>query len=131
MSAFGAQCFDVGTGRPGDPQPVEREQGDEGVLDGWPKPGGHKEGAEFVAVEAGDVRLVVEPRPADMDRWRVLEKLLLDGIAVEAGDGAEPASHGSASLPALLEVAAEALDVRAPRLEEAEIVLRAPPGELA
>ena len=80
---------------------------------------------------AGNVRLVVEAGPADRNRRRVLERLIIDGIAVEAGDGAESASHGSASAAALLEVAAEALDISAPRLEETEIVLRAPGGELA
>ena len=39
------------------------------MLDGRSEPGGYKESAEFVAIEAGDVRLVVEARPADMDRW--------------------------------------------------------------
>ena len=42
MSAYGAWCFDVSTGRLADAQPVEREQGDEALLDGWPKPGGHE-----------------------------------------------------------------------------------------
>jgi len=38
------------------------------VLDGCSEPGGNKESAQFVAIEAGDVRLVVEARAADMDR---------------------------------------------------------------
>jgi hypothetical protein len=78
------------------------------VLDGWSKPGNYKKRTEFISVEPGDVRLVVEPGPADMNRWRVIEKLLLDGIAVETGDGAESPGNRRASPPALLEVAAEA-----------------------
>jgi hypothetical protein len=61
----------------------------------------------------------------------VLEKLLLDCVAVEAGDCAKPSGNRRTSSAALLEVAAEALDVRAPRLEEMEVVLLAPSGELA
>jgi hypothetical protein len=66
-----------------------------------------------------------------MDRRRVLEKLLLDGVAVEAGDRAKPPGNRRVSPAALFEVAAEALDVRAPRLEEADAMLLAPGGELA
>jgi hypothetical protein len=131
MSAFEAKRLDVGTGRFGDPQSVQGEQRDEGVLDGWSEPGGHKKRTEFISVEPGDVRLVVEPGPTDMNRWRVIEKLLLDGVAVETGDGAESPGYRCASPPALLEVAAEALDVSAPCLEEADVVLLAPSGELA
>jgi len=61
----------------------------------------------------------------------VLDRLLLDGIAVEAGDCAKPPGNRRTSSAALLEVAAEALDVSAPRLEEAEVVLLTPSGELA
>ncbi len=61
----------------------------------------------------------------------MLEKLLLDGVAVEAGDCAKPPGNRRASAAALLEVATEALDVRAPYLEEVDVVLLAPGGELA
>jgi hypothetical protein len=61
----------------------------------------------------------------------VLEKLLLDGVAVEAGDCAKPPGNRRASPATLLEVTAEALDVRAPCLEEVDVVLLAPGGELA
>ena len=39
MAAFEAERFDVGTGRFGDPQPVEGEQADEGVVAGARQPG--------------------------------------------------------------------------------------------
>ena len=61
----------------------------------------------------------------------MLEKLLLDGVAVEAGDCAKPPGNRRASPAARLEVAAEALDVSAPRLEKVEVVLLAPSCELA
>ena len=61
----------------------------------------------------------------------MLEKLLLDGVAVEAGDREKPPGNRRASPAALFEVAAEALDVSAPGREKAEVVLLAPSGELA
>jgi hypothetical protein len=42
------------------PQAVEGEQGDQRVLDGRAEPGGDEEGAEFVAVQGGGTRLVVQ-----------------------------------------------------------------------
>ena len=61
----------------------------------------------------------------------MLEKLLLDGVAVEAGDRAKPPGNRRTSPATLFEVAAEGFDVRAPRFEEAKVVLLAPSGELA
>ena len=88
MSPLEAERLNVGPGRLGDPQSVEREQRKEGVLDVRSESGGHEESADFIPVEPGGVRLAVEARPADMDRWRVIEKLLFDGIAVKAGNRA-------------------------------------------
>ena len=55
----------------------------------------------------------------------------LDGVAVEAGDCAKPSGNRRTSSATLLEVAAEALDVSAPRLEKTKVVLLAPSCELA
>ena len=38
MSSFDAEGFDVGADRFGDPQPVEGQQGDQGMLGGGPSP---------------------------------------------------------------------------------------------
>ncbi len=43
MPALEAQVLDVGTGGLGDPQPVEREQGDQRMLDGRAEPGGDQQ----------------------------------------------------------------------------------------
>jgi hypothetical protein len=128
---FESECLDIGTGRLRDSQSVERKQREEGVLGGRSESGSHKESSDFVAVEPGGVRLVVEARPADMDRWRVIEKLLFDGIAVEAGDSAQAPGDSGASPAASFEVATEALDVGASRPEEVDAVLLAPRDELA
>ncbi len=61
----------------------------------------------------------------------MLEKLLLDGVAVEAGDCAKPPGNRRTSPATLLEVATEALDVSAPRLEKVDVVLLAPSCKLA
>ena len=66
MTAFEPESFDVGPDRFGDPQPVQREQADEGVVAGAAETGGDEHGADFVAVQAGGVGLVVEARPTDM-----------------------------------------------------------------
>jgi hypothetical protein len=51
VPAIQAQVLDVGARRFGDPQPVQREQGDQRVL-GWrAEPSGDQEGAELVAVQ--------------------------------------------------------------------------------
>ncbi len=47
--------LDVGPGRFGDSQPVERERRDEGVLAGRSEPCRHEEGTDLVAVEPGGV----------------------------------------------------------------------------
>jgi hypothetical protein len=51
VAALDAERFDAGAGSFGDPEPVQREQGDQRVL-GWSaKPGRDQEGTELVAVE--------------------------------------------------------------------------------
>jgi hypothetical protein len=59
------------------------------------------------------------------------EQFLLDRVLVEPGDRAQPASNRRPGAPAGLEVAAEALDVRAADAEQPHLVARAPGRELA
>ena len=59
----------------------------------------------------------------------MLEQFFLDGVAVEAGDRAQPAGDRRPGSASRLHVAAEALDVRAARLEQVQPVLLAPGGE--
>jgi hypothetical protein len=61
VPAFQAQGLDIGAGGLRDAQPVEGEQGDQRMLAGRPEPGGDQQSAEFVAVQAGGVRLIVQP----------------------------------------------------------------------
>jgi hypothetical protein len=61
----------------------------------------------------------------------VAEEFFLDGVAVETGDGAEPAGHGGAAAVAGFQVTGEVLDVSAAGLEQAQVMLLAPAGLLA
>jgi hypothetical protein len=75
VSAFQAKLLDVGAGGVRHPQPVEGGQRDQRMLGGRAESGGDQECAEFVAVQGGGVRLVVQPRPADVRGRGVLEEL--------------------------------------------------------
>ena len=68
VAAFEGEIFDAGTDRFGHPQPVEREQRDQRVIAGAGESGGDEHGAEFVAVQADGVGLVVQLWSADMHR---------------------------------------------------------------
>jgi hypothetical protein len=59
VAALDAQGLDVGAGGFGDAQPVEGEQGDQGVLGGRAEPGGDQQGAELVAVQPGGMGLII------------------------------------------------------------------------
>ena len=85
VAALGAEALDVSAGCLRYPQPVEREQGDQGVLGRGAQPGGDQEGAELVAVQPGGVRLVVDPGPSDMGGGRVIQQFFLDRVPVEPG----------------------------------------------
>ena len=76
VPALQAQVLDVRAGGLGYPQPVQRKQGDQRVLGGWSEPGSDQEAAEFVAVQRGGVRLVVQPGTTDVRRGRVVQEFL-------------------------------------------------------
>jgi hypothetical protein len=60
----------------------------------------------------------------------VIEELFLDRVAVEPGDGAQPPGDGGPGAAAGFQIAGEELDVGAAGLEQAELMLLAPAGEL-
>ena len=66
VPAFQAEVLDVRSGGFRDPQPIQREQGDQRVLGRRPEPGGDRQGAKLVPVERDGMGLVVHPRTADM-----------------------------------------------------------------
>src|SRR5260221_2388203 len=131
VPALDAQGLDVGAGGFGDAQPVEGQQRDQRVLAGRAEPGGDQQRAELVAVQPGGVRLIIQPWPPDMGRGRVSEEFFFDGVPVEPRDSAQPTCHRGAGAAAGFQVAGEVLDVRAAGLEQAQLVLLAPAGELA
>ena len=131
VAAFEAEVFDVGAECFGDAQAVEREQRDQGVVARVGESGDDEHRAELVAVEAGGVRFVVEAGAADVHGGRVLDEAFLFGVAVEAGDGAEPPGDRGAGFPGRFEVAGERFDVRPFRVEQGQVVLGAVAGVLA
>ena len=66
-----------------------------------------------------------------MGRRRGGDQAFLLGVAVEAGDGAEPAGDRGPGAAQQLEVTGEALDVSAPRPEHRHPVFGAPGHVLA
>jgi hypothetical protein len=50
--ALQPEVLDAGAGRLADPQPVQRQQGDQVMLGGWPEPGGDQDCAGLVAGQA-------------------------------------------------------------------------------
>ena len=123
--------LDVRAGGLGDPQAVEREQGDQRMFCPRAEPGGNQQGAELVAVQRDGVGLVVHPRPPDMSGWRVLQELHLDRVLVEPGDSAQPAGDRGAGPSPGLQVAGEAFDVGPADGEQRQGAGAAPGGELA
>ena len=122
--------FDVGADGLRHPQPVQRQQRHQRVIPWRREPRGDQDDAEFVAVQVGDVGLVVDARPTDVHRRRVIDDFFFFGVTVEPDNGAQPAGDGGAGLAAVLEVASEAFDVHPADIEQPVVVLPAPGGEL-
>jgi hypothetical protein len=131
MPALDAQALDVGAGGFGDPQPIEGQQRDQGMLGGHAEPGGNQQRAKLVAVQRGGMRLIIQPWAPDMSGGRMAAEFFLHRVLVEPGDGAQAAGDGGPGTATGLQVAGEALDVGAPRLERAQLMLLAPAGVLA
>jgi len=112
VAALQPWVLDVRAGRFGHPRAVEREQRDERVLGGRAEPGGgraepggDRDRAEFVAVQRGGVRLVIQPGTADVRGRGVLEEFFFDGDAggqfgpLVAGDrGARPGKQPASKI---------------------------------
>jgi hypothetical protein len=121
MSSLDAEGVDVDPDRFGDPQPVERQQGDQRMLACGAESCGDEERSDLVAVQADGVRFVVDPWAAEMDGRRVGDEAFLFGVAVEAGDGAQPSGDGGRRPPSSLELPSESLDVASANLEQTEV----------
>ena len=61
----------------------------------------------------------------------MIQEFFLDGVPVEAGDGAQAAGDGGAGPASGLQVPGEALDVGTARLEQVQVALLAPARILA
>jgi hypothetical protein len=76
VSPLQPEILDVGADGLGDPEPVEGEQADQGVIPCVGEPGGDQHGADLVAVQAGGVGLVVQAGSAHMRRRRHRDQAL-------------------------------------------------------
>ena len=128
VPAFQAQVLDVGASSLRDPQPVQREQGNQRMLDRRAEPRGYQQGPELVAIQSDGMRLVIQPRTADVSGRGMLEELFLDRVLVEPGDGAQPPGDGGARSPSCFQVAGEAFDVGASDGEQVQGAGAAPGG---
>ena len=131
MPAFQAQVLDVGAGSLRDPQPVQGQQRDQGMLAGRPEPGGDQQGTELVAVQRHGMRLIVHPRPAHVRSRRAGQEFFLDRVLVEPGDGGQPPCDRGAGPAPGFQLPREGFDVRAADGEQGQGPSPAPGGELA
>jgi hypothetical protein len=90
VAAFESELFDVGAGCFGDPQSIQSKERDEGMVAGVAESGGDEHGGDLVTVEAGRVRFVIQTGSSDVHRGRYRDESFLFGVAVEAGDRAQP-----------------------------------------
>jgi hypothetical protein len=93
------------------------------VLGGLAEPGSDQDRTEFVAIQPGGVRVIVQARPAHVGGRGVIEQVFLHRIPVEPGDRAQPPGDGGPGAAAGLQITGEALDVGAAGLEQAQMVL--------
>lgn len=70
--------------------------------------------SRLVRVQAGGVRLVVQPGSTDVRGRGVLKEFFFDRVPVEPGDGAQPPGDGGAGPAFGLQVPGEGLDIGAP-----------------
>jgi hypothetical protein len=61
----------------------------------------------------------------------MVKQFFLHRIPVEPGDGTQAAGDGGSGAAAGLQIAGEALDIGAPRLEQTQVMLLTPAGVLA
>ena len=126
VPALDAPGLDIGASGLGDPQAVEGQQRDQRMLRGRAKPGGDQQRAEFVAIQPGGVRLVIQTGPPDAGGGRVIEEYFLDGVAVEARDDTQPAGDCGSGAATGFQIPGEPFDVCAASLEQAQVMLLAP-----
>jgi len=93
--------------------------------------GSNQDRTELVAVQPGGMRLIIQPRAADMRGQGMIQQVFLDGVAVEPGDGAQPTGDGGPGPAAGFHIARETFDVGPADLEQPQVALLAPGGELA
>ena len=87
---------------------------------GRPEPGGDQERAEPTAVQRGGMRLIIQPRAADMRGRGVLKEFFPDCVPAEPGDDAQPPGDGGTGTALGPQVPGEDLDVSTPDPEQGQ-----------
>lgn len=87
VAAFDAHGLDIGAGGFGNPQPVQRQQGDQRVLRSRAESRGDQQRPQFVSVQPHCVGFVIDARTADMGGGGMVEQFFFDGVTVKPGDG--------------------------------------------
>src|SRR5450756_1647470 len=100
------------------------------MLGGRAECGGDQDGAELAAVQRGGVRLVVQPGAAHVRRRGAIQEFFLNGVLVEARDGAQAPGHGGACAAPGFKSTGEGLDVGAAGGEQGQGAGTAPGREL-
>ena len=95
------------------------------------EPGSNQDRTELVAVQPGGMRLIIQPRAADMRGRGMIQQVFLDGVPVEPGDRAQPTGDGGPGAAAGFRIAGETFDAGPADLEQPLVALLAPGGELA
>lgn len=111
MAADLLEVLEAGVAGFGDAQAVEGEEADQRVLERAGCCGGGEDAPELVELEAERRRLLGHLGATHRGRRRLGDRPLLDGVAVEAGQHAEPAADRPPGPAELLELAGVQLQV--------------------
>jgi hypothetical protein len=130
VAAFETEIVDIRAQSFRDAQPVDRQQADQGLFGGGAESGRDQQRTDLVTVQPDHVRVVIQPGSADVRGRGMLQQVFLNGVPVEAGDGAQPARDRRPGPSVGLHVPPEAFDVRPLRGKQMQSVLRAPRGVL-
>jgi hypothetical protein len=131
VSALQAQVLDVGAGGFRDPQPVQREQGDQRMLERRPEPGGHQQGSQFVAIQGGGMRLIIQAGTPYVCGRGMVQELFFNGVLVEPGDGGLPPGDSGAGVSPGFQFPGEPFNICTADGEQGHGTGAAPSGELA
>ena len=66
------------------------------MLERRPEPGGHQQGSQFVAVQSGGMRLIIQTGTPEAGGRGMVQELFFDCVLIEPGNGGQPTGDGGA-----------------------------------